>query len=93
MVHKWFVLSLSISETSQAETSQYTALLSSFDELCESTASQFLQSVRSQIVIDDVQNISHVSDSQLSSGECFMLSMYTIASLKVIIQSVYFYSC
>ena len=98
--------SLASSATSQAETSQYTltyTALPTSDELSHSTASQLSQSAPPLIVIDDVvvqqkckvdvQNISHVSDSQSSSGEYLLLSVYTIVSLKVIIQSVYFYCC
>ena len=97
--------SLSSSATSQAETSQYTktyTTLPTSDELSHSTVSQVSQPAPPEIVIDvvvqqkckvDVQNISHVSENQSSSGEYFMLRMYTIVSLKVIIQSVYFYCC
>ena len=97
--------SLSSSATSQAKTSQYTecTVLPISDELSHSTASQFPRSAPPKKGIDDVvlqqkckvdaQNISHVSDNQSSSGECLMLTVYTVVSLKVIIQSVYFYCC
>lgn len=86
--------SLSSSATSQPDTSQftvtYTALPTS-DELSHSTASQVSQPAPPEIAINDVvvqqkrevdvQNISHVSENQSNSGECFMLSICIPLSL------------
>ena len=87
-------LSLSSSATSQAETSQFTdcTVVPTPDELSHLTASQFPQLAPPKIVVDDVvvqqkckvdvQPSSHVSENQSRSGECFMLSMYTIVCIK-----------
>ena len=87
-------LSLSSSATSQAETSQFTdcTVVPTPDELSHLTASQFPQLAPPRIVVDDVvvqqkykvdvQPTSCVSENQSSSGECFMLSMYTIVCIK-----------